>query len=255
MKTTIHFLLLLLICSCGNKLEEIKYPGTGLLKLSYEYYLDDSGQKIKDGRLTKWNPDGTKKLEQQYSDGEIDGLEIIYKSGDYVEKYNYKKGMLNGENKVFIENVLRFKQNYQDDKLSGNQIWYAANGKKSALGLTDKRGVASEWKSFNDKGVQTAHFHFNSSGGAIELTGTWREQNTGGNEYFYKFFEDGTFEYWSPLFKYSPKGFKTRAGEYTFSDQLALQSFREENSFDVVSADKQTLVLRTENREKVYRKQ
>lgn len=245
---------LILLSACGNSVEEIEDPKTGMLELRYEFYEGDSGQKIKDGQLTRWNPDGTVEIEQKYSDGLLEGEEVQYESSDYVIKSNYKKGQLHGEYSVIIDGKLRFKQSFKNDKLTGNQTWYDSDSNLSALGITGENGKTKEWKSFSSNGIQIAHFHFNSSGAAKELIGTWREKNTGDKEYYYKFFENGTFEYWAPVMKISSKGFKTRAGTYTFSDMMNFKSFRDKESYDVVAFTEHSLVLQTEYGEKEYEK-
>lgn len=85
-----------LLSSCGNDVEEIKNPVTGLLEKKYEYYLDDNGQKVMDGEYTEWNSDGSVSIKKSHVDGKLNGEFTYYKSKDVIYFGNHENDKLNG---------------------------------------------------------------------------------------------------------------------------------------------------------------
>lgn len=188
----------IILSSCGNEVEEVKDPRTGQLTLRYEYYNDDSGQKIKDGESVQWYKNGTKRLVEHYKDGILEGESIFYKSADSIYYNNYQNGKF--ESTCLLKDskgTILTSLNFKNDMLNGKQLYNDDKGKLQ-LNATFKDNIPiGKWQYYDDKGKKVGSFSF-KNGICQELIGTWKIEDK--KECYYIFHKDGTAEFKSPLY-------------------------------------------------------
>lgn len=223
MKSLIAFSPILLLFSCSNEIEEITDPITGVVLKKYEYYNDDSGQKIKDGTYTEWNSDGSIKWTCNYEDGKLEGEEIVYIKGDSIIYNNYKNDLKEGRCRIEYKGIITRDLNYSEGKLNGKQQYFYPDGKLNIEGFMKDNITSDTWKHYNQKGHNIATFTYNENGTPNELIGKWTQENDEGKEVYYLFNEKGIGEFHSPLFKYSKDPVLQLEGFYQLGTNLVLQ--------------------------------
>jgi|SRR5690554_2186975 len=222
MKNIFYLATISILFSCGNNVEEIKDPTSGVVLIKYEYYTDDLGQKIKDGKYTEWNRDGSLKLDCEYTDGKKEGSEIYFATKDSVIHNTYVAGERSGACLTIVDGVTIQELNFLDGKLNGKQRFYYHNGKlKSEGSMVDYRAV-NNWKYYSPEHDHITELNFNENGISKELIGKWSLQRKDGKEEFMLLDKSGAFEYHSPLFKYDRKAIKQLSGVVLFGSQLVL---------------------------------
>ena len=221
MKRINIFIWLITVCisaSCGNKVEEIKNQSNGQLTVRYEYYLDDSGQKIKDGKYVEWYNDGTKRLEQNFENGKLQGEAIFHQSIDSICFNNYKNGKLDGT--CILKNskgTLLSKYQYKNGDLDGQQEYNYSNGKLMLKAIYNKNIPSKKWFYFNDKGESIGTFTF-KNGVCQELIGTWK--NVIKRENYYIFNKDGSFIFKAPMFQFDENASELLHGQTIVGNRL-----------------------------------
>lgn len=144
-----------------------------------EELLYEKGEKEAfTGIVREYYNNGNLKTEEEYENGERNGISKTYSRGgsliDYIE---FKKGLVNGSRKVYYDSEkLWFSQEYQNGYLNGKMFNYEEDGSLSSemefkLGIPDgldktyyKNGLLSKegtykngkkigiWKSYNENG-------------------------------------------------------------------------------------------------------
>lgn len=219
--TTILFAITttLILSSCGNEVEEIKNPTTGKLLKRYEYYTDDSGQKIKDGTYVEWNAVGNKIAELHYQDDSLNGPCTYYNEDGSVFKENYKNGVLDGQ-----------------------QTYYYSSGKKQTTGSYSSGKQTSSWKYYDDKGKLAFTLNF-KNGICQELVGTWQLEEA--RQTTFTFFKDGTFEFKAPTFKNFGEPVLQGKGPVYISNILQLLDEKRGTTweYEIFAVEKNRLIL------------
>lgn len=241
--TSIITITTLILSSCGNEVEEIKNPSTGQLTLRYEYYKDDSGQKIKDGEYFEFYPNGKKKIESHYKDGVLEGTSIYYESEDVIAFNNYKNGKLDGEcrtqnSKGIITNVYHYKK----DKLDGQTVYNFDNGKPH-IKINYKNGIPSgKCELFDNNGKISSTLNFNN-GAAKEFTGKWKVENV--KEQYYEFDNIGDMKFYAPLFRYSNDPVVLYSGFYTIGKSIKFFTLngRLKETYSLIEISKNKIVV------------
>jgi hypothetical protein len=238
---------LMLLYSCGNETEEIKNPATGLLEKKFEYYLDDNGQKVKDGEYTEWNSNGDIRLKTLYKDGKKEGISTFYQSKDSIYISYYKDGFREGECRYENSNgVVLGLYNYKSGKLNGATTYNYPNGKPYLKAHYDQDLPTGTWKYFNLAGKQTGTLTMNDHFVPNELIGKW--WIVGEYLTFFEFKKDGYVGYCAPLNSYSNEPFEQMSGDIKMGRDLTLQfgssSHGKSMNFDIISVDKKKIVLR-----------
>lgn len=243
-KTTFLLSSLAILTSCSNETEEITNPETGQLELRYEYYLDDDGQKVKDGELVEWYLDGSKRLVQNYEDGVLQGQSIFYKNKDTIAYNNYVDGERHGECLMKNSQGITFSViNYKDGILDGKQEYFYHSGKRKCIGYFHSGSPHGEWSYYDEKGNDIGTFN-NNGGFPSELTGTWTIDDK--DNRFYIFDKNGAFSFYAPLFKYSVEPSEIITGMVYVGQkiQLLYNNGREYESFEIISLKEDEIILR-----------
>ena len=243
------FATTLLLTSCGNDVEEIKNPSTGKLLKRYEYYTDDSGQKVKDGEYIEWDAAGNKIAELHYQDDSLHGACVYYNEDGSIGSYNYNLGKLDGEQSLKAKNgSWVFQENYSNGKLDGIQTYYHLSGKKQCYGFFSNGIQSGKWNFFDDKGKPSFTLNFNK-GVCNELTGTWVSEDDGVTTFI--FGKDGSFVLKAPLFRYSKKATVQGKGIYSQTRMLVLTDTEHGNEweYELFDIENDRLILLNPNAE------
>lgn len=239
----------LLLTSCGNEVEEIKNTSTGKLLKRYEYYTDDSGQKIKDGEYVEWDAAGKKIAELHYQDDSLHGTCVYYKENGSIGSYNYNLGKLDGEQSLKAKNgSWVFQKNYSNGKIDGTQTYYHLSGKKQCSGSFSNGIQSGKWNYFDDKGKSNFALNFNN-GVCDKLTGTWISEDD--DQTMFIFGEDGSFVLKAPLFRYSKKAVVQGKGIYSLTRMLVLTDTEHGNEweYELFDIENDRLILLNPNAE------
>lgn len=239
----------LFLTSCGNDIEEIKNPSTGKLLKRYEYYTDDSGQKVKDGEYIEWDASGNKIAELHYQDDSLHGTCVYYNEDGSTGSYNYNLGELDGEQSLKAKNgSWVFQENYNNGKLDGIQTYYHLSGKKQCSGSFSSGKQTGKWNYFDDKGKPAFTLDFNK-GVCKQLTGTWVSEDDG--VITFVFGKDGSFVLKAPLFRYSKNAVVQGKGIYSLTRMLVLTDTDHGNEweYELFSIDANQLILINPNAE------
>jgi antitoxin component YwqK of YwqJK toxin-antitoxin module len=249
MKIVSLFILFFLMISCGNKVEEIVDPETGIVLTRYEYYTDSNGQKVKDGVYTKWNNDGTLFFTVHFKDGKENGLYSKWnKKGDLILTVPLKDGIKNGEQNYYNnennknleytdsfvngmkngsstlknEGKLIYEKNYIDDLLNGVQKYYYDNSKLKAEGEMKSGIPIGEWDFYTPTHKNKTKLTFDKEGVCKELIGKWELQSEARTKSFIVVKSDGTYEYHTPIYKYDTEAVHWSNGTITIGDELGI---------------------------------
>lgn len=210
--------LTLFLNSCGNDVEEIKNPSTGKLLKRYEYYTDDSGQKIKDGEYIEWDAAGEKIAELHYQDDSLHGTcEYYYEDGS-IGSYTYNLGKLDGEQSLKAsDGNLLSKENYKDGKLDGQQLYYSDKGKLIQKAFYKKGRPIGKWDFF----VPELKEHFSltfKNEVCQEFIGTWNVSEE--RETSMIFGKNGSFQLWAPYFDHYGEAVLRVDGKFSVDKSL-----------------------------------
>ena len=122
--------------------------------------LTGKGSMIGKNRVGKWqfyHADGKKIMsEENYKKGVLDGdYKIFYKTGVLTEASFYKDGLLHGNSKLYTdEGSLLSDLNYNKGKLHGDALLYDVNGKLIMKGAYEDNRKIGKWQYFeNGKSV------------------------------------------------------------------------------------------------------
>lgn len=245
MKKLLYTCSFFALVGCGNEVEEITDPTTGTVLKRYEYYLDENGQKVKDGTYTEWNNDGTIRWACNFKDGIQHGEEKVYMKPDSILYNNFIDGEKDGISKVVYKDIILRELNYSKGLLEGKQLYYHPNGKLNVEGYTKGSLTTKVWKHYDSKGKLIATFHYNDWYMPKELIGKWVQQTDDGKEIFYVFNESGSAEFYEPTFRGQKsatlqiKGLLFMGPKFHITDGV-----RREIIMDVVSFEKDKLILR-----------
>lgn len=251
MRKIAFILPLSVLFSCGNEVEEITDPSTGIVLKKYEYYMNDTGQKVKDGTYTEWNYDGSIKWTANYQDGKLDGEEIVYLKPDSIVYNNYKNDVRSGKSRIEFKGVVIRDLNYSNGKLNGKQQYFFSNGKLNVVGFMKDNLTINTWRHYDEHGRVRAIFTYNSCGAPNELIGTWREQNKRGKEVYFVFNEVNAGEFYAPLYKRSTNAVLQMQGVYKLGKDLVLQDGVNIISMEILSFEKDKLTVMQKNGEVV----
>lgn len=245
MKKLLYACSFLALVSCGNEVEEITNPATGTVLKRYEYYLDENGQKVKDGTYTEWNNDGTMRWTCNFKDGIQHGEEKVYMKTDSILYNNFIDGKKDGISKVVSKDIVLRQLNYSKGLLEGKQLYYHPNGKLNVEGYTKENLTTKVWKYYDPKGKLVATFHYNELHAPKELIGKWIQQTDDGKEIFYIFDEGGSAEFYEPMFRVQKKATLQLKGILFMGPKFHVtDGGRKEIVMDVVSFEKDKLVLK-----------
>lgn len=242
--------MIIIMSSCGPNVEEIINPKTGQLELRYEYYLDPDGQKIKDGELVEWYPNGKKRLVQNYVSGILEGESIFYKNLDTIAYNNYENNKLHGKCEMKNSKGIVFaRMKYKEGFLDGLQEYFYHTGTRKCIGEYIQGISEGKWSYFDSSGRRIGDLN-NTMGFPKELVGTWTVNNK--KEVFYTFSNDGTFRYYAPLFKYGGNPTKLMEGLSICGQklELLLPNGRPFESFELKSISSNEFILLNDNTEK-----
>ena len=234
-----------LLSSCGNDVEEIKNPVTGLLEKKYEYYLDDNGQKVMDGEYTEWNSDGSVSIKKSHVDGKLNGEFTYYKSKDVIYFGNHENDKLNGvvRQEDSKGNVIE-SLTYKNGELNGPSTYNFPNGKLDIQGNYINNLPSGTWKYYDKSGKQLHSLTFNE-GVPNELCGIWE---IGGQRLSYFILkEDGAVSYLAPWNAYSFEPFEQMSGVYIVGKNLTFNFGNEYSptvfSYEILSIEKNKIEL------------
>lgn len=239
-------LLMTLLASCGNDVEEIKDPSTGIVLKRYEYYTDDNGQKIKDGVYTEWRANGSMRLQENYVDGKREGESKVYHGKDSIYINVYKNDERNGICR--LENTsgtVLGTYSYKDDLLHGETVYNFENGKpylKANYALSIPEGT---WTYYDEKGKETAQLTL-EMGIPQELLGVWEVE--GMRMTYFTFNDEMITTIWEPYNKFATKPYESMKGQYAFGRYLIMKfgggAFTKGFDFEIRSLEKDKLVLK-----------
>ncbi len=241
--------MILLLTSCRNDVEEIKNPSTGKLMKRYEYYSDDSGQKIKDGEYVEWDYLGNKMSKLQYKDDSLNGPAIFYNEDGSIANYNYLKGKLDGEQTLKSkQGDWIYKENYTNGIPNGTHAYYHSNGKLMCSGNFALGVQVGKWKYLDDMGNPSFNLTF-KNGVCQELIGTWELKERAFTTFAFR--EDGTYTLKAPYFKYSQNSVVQGEGQFTVTRTLQLSDENRNGIWDyeVFEVEKDRLILINYNTE------
>lgn len=219
-KNLLLFFFSILFYSCSNKTEEISDPKTGTVLKKYEYYLDENGQKVKDGISSEWYPDGNLRLTENYKNGKREGESIFYKSQDTIHVNNYENDKLNG--KCILKNsrddVLSL-YHYSNGQLYGKVQYNYPNGKKHIVGEFTNNLQTGQWNYFDKYGKKVAILNF-KDGISIQTLGKWLIDNNPSSYFIFR--EDGTYGMYEPYNKYSTNSTESIGGNYSVGNGFSM---------------------------------
>lgn len=239
----------LLLTSCGNDVEEIKNPSTGKLLKRYEYYTDDSGQKIKDGEYVEWDATGKKIAELYYQNDSLHGECTYYNEDGSTGQFNYDNGKPNGNLSLKTKNGnWIFHEQYLNGKLDGAQTYYHATGKKQCAGNYAFGKQTGVWKYFDDEGKPTFTLSF-QNGICQDLIGTWELEDARLTTFVFK--KDGSFVFSAPHFKHFGEAVIQGEGSFTVSRMLQLldEAHGRRWEYELFDVEKDRIILINPNAE------
>lgn len=218
MKKLILIIPILAIVSCSNEVEEIVNPKTGTLLKRFEYYTDDSGQKIKDGDYIEWYADGSKKEESVYSSGILNGIQKTYDNSGTICELNFIMGKKEGNGKISDKNgVILNRFNYKNDMKDGIQESFNENG-KIKLKADYEFGIPSNiWTYYDSEGEVIAKLKF-INGICQDYIGRWKILQRKG--FFLTFKDDGSVVLEKPQSSFSPVNDGVMVGEFEMEEEL-----------------------------------
>lgn len=237
-----------LLVSCGKDIEEIKNPSTGKLLKRFEYYTDDSGQKLKDGEYFEWDAAGNKIAELNYQADSLNGSCIFYNKDGTTDNYNYLIGKVHGEQTKKSKNGnWVFKENFSNGILDGLQTYYHLTGKIQCTGSYTLGKQTGTWKYFDDDGKSAFNLTF-KNGVCQELIGTWIKEN---GVTTFTFQKNGTFILKAPYFRYSREAVIQGEGPFSVSRMLKLSDETRGDiwEYEVFEVEKNRLILINPNAE------
>jgi antitoxin component YwqK of YwqJK toxin-antitoxin module len=235
-------LVITILSSCGNNVEEIKNEVTGKLTKRYEYYLDDSGQKIMDGEYTEWDDAGLISTNGKYEKDLRVGSWILNKANGDVYKMNYTNGLLQGKVNLFSAyGTVLDEANYKDGVLHGKQKYYSAAGnleRETYYTQGKQNGIATY---FDEKQKVKFKLKFVSNI-CQEFIGEWKI--LGEESSSMVFGADGNFHYMMPYFRFG-EAKKQYPGTFEVTDSLV--TFNQNHAklliYSIVSFDKSQMVF------------
>lgn len=218
LKITPIALIVLIFASCSNEVEIITNPKNGKLLLKYEYYLDDSGQKIKDGEYFKWSDNGDLEEEAYFEDNQFQGIRKLYFYDRSFIVWNYDNGLKSGESTVHSNDgsIIRLFQ-YKDDLLEGKQIFYRSKDKPQLLAYYEKGISQGKWEYFNGNGKMIGTLNF-ENGICQELIGEWTVESKPGHKYILN--NDGKLIHHKPQSWFSPVSDNYEEGTWKMGEKL-----------------------------------
>lgn len=243
MKTRIFtlFILALLIASCGKEVEEIKNPSTGKLLKRYEYYTDDSGQKIKDGEYVEWDAAGKKIAELHYQADSLHGSCVFYAENGQIHTNNYNNGKRDGQQETKLPNgVILSRENFSNGVLDGKQQYFSVTGKKLRESYFKNGKPTGKW-TYYEKGKKFFALDF-KNGVCQQLTGRWNITEERATSMV--FGKDGSFQLYAPYFDRFGEPVLRVDGTYLIDHQLhAIHKNGMSLDYELFYASKDTLIL------------
>lgn len=207
----------MLFSACGNDVEEIKDPSTGKLLKRFEYFTDDSGQKIKDGEYVEWDAAGKKISELHYKEDSLHGPCTYYLDNGNILENNFSMGKLSGDQILKTRNgkIIR-KEHFERGLLNGKQEYRNLDGQLQRISYFSNGESSGAWV-YYDKGKKHFTLHFNN-GVCKELIGTW--DVIGEHATSMVFGKDGSFRLYAPYFDKFGEPVLRMDGTYLIDDQL-----------------------------------
>lgn len=245
--------LALIFASCGNAIEEITDPSTGTVLKRFEYYIDDNGQKIKDGSYTEWYINGNLKSKKNYVDGLLEGPSSFYNiGGDTISHFQFKEDKMNGLSRVETKDGQLIKTvNYEYGDLNGEVVYYYSNGQVNVKGEYLVSIPEGKWEYFDEKGKKIGELNV-ELGVAQELIGKWDIE--GMRLTSFEFNEDGEVSLWQPYNSYFREPYESKKGICVPGEVLVFVfgtgPFGENWAFDIKSIKEDQIILTTGDKDK-----
>ena len=248
-KKTFLLIIPILLFSCKNDVEKITDPLTGTVLKQYDYYLDDNGQKVKDGTSSEWNSNGTIRLTENFKDGKREGESIFYESKDSIRVNRFKDDKLDGE--CILKNskdVVLSVYNYSNGQKHGTMQYNTVSGEKHIVGEYKNDLQIGSWLYFDKNGKQVAKINF-KDGVPTDVIGKWLIDEDP-NAYFL-FKDDGTYSLWEKYNKYALKPTETNGGQYSIGNgfimEVILDMRKVAVNYDIEFFDGNKLILTYED--------
>jgi antitoxin component YwqK of YwqJK toxin-antitoxin module len=252
MKTTFLPLiaLTLFLTSCSNEVEEIKNPSTGKLLKRYEYYTDDSGQKIKDGEYVEWDAAGKKIAELHYQADSLHGSCVFYAENGQIHTNNYNNGRLDGQQEIKLPNgVILSRENFSNGVLDGKQQYFSVNGKKLRESYFISGKPTGKWIYYLEDSKDSFQLRFKNEV-CQEFIGTWDVE--GERQTSMIFGKNGSFQLWAPYYDNFGDAALRVDGEYKVDGFLhAMHKNGISLDYEIFHVSKDTIILLNAPGEKV----
>lgn len=228
--------------SCGNEVEEIKDPASGKLLKRYEYYTDDSGQKIKDGEFVEWDATGQKIAALHYANDSLDGQCVYYLDNGSVWEKNFSNGSLSGiQTLKSAEGKVLVRENYAGNKLNGKQEYLSPSGTRQRRSFFQNGQPSGTWQFYDEKGKKSFALNFRN-GVCQELVGKWNVSEERATSM--EFGKDGSFKLYAPYFDRYGDPVLRMDGSYQVDGMLhAIHRNGMTLDYELFSVDKDTIIL------------
>jgi antitoxin component YwqK of YwqJK toxin-antitoxin module len=231
----------LIFSSCGNDVEEIKDPSTGKLLKRFEYFTDDSGQKIKDGEYIEWDAAGKKISKLHYKEDSLHGSCTYYLDNGNILENNFSMGKLSGDQFLKTRNgKVIHKEHFEHGLLDGKQEYRNSNGELQRLSFFTNGKPSGTW-TYYEKGKKYFTLNF-KNGICQELIGTWNITEERATSM--KFGDDGSFKLYAPYFDNFGDPVLRVDGTYQIDEQLhAVHKNGITMSYELFYVSKDTVIL------------
>ena len=179
----------------NNIREETEWYENGKKKNHEFFLLQEEGGAIKTGKWTSWYENGQKEDEENYKDGELDGLETWwYKNGQKHKELTYKNGEKDGLVTWWYENGQKEEEGIAIGDASGYDIrdglwtFWSPDGKESSE-LIYKVGNRwnGKWTSWYKDGQKEEEKNYKNG----ELDGLATSWNKDGQKLHERIYKDG----------------------------------------------------------------
>jgi antitoxin component YwqK of YwqJK toxin-antitoxin module len=109
---------------------------------------------------TIWHPNGAKRMEGSYIDGQPDGIHVHWDDGEQkVSEETYRAGKLDGVRRLWgPDGALLQTATYKDGQLDGPTVWFFADGSKrweTHYAAGKRAGVWTQWTNAGEVFMQS----------------------------------------------------------------------------------------------------
>jgi antitoxin component YwqK of YwqJK toxin-antitoxin module len=112
-----------LIGGCGRKVAVwAEKHANGNIKVEYQYYTDDKGNKVNAGYYRQYFEEGTLQVEDAFKDGERHGKRIeYYENGKVKVEETYREGTREGKRiEYYDDGTIVIERTFKDGKCISN---------------------------------------------------------------------------------------------------------------------------------------